>query len=106
MNRHSVREAKTTALNRELGLNGRRQVLLLTEEDGCLSKRIYQSWEDAERAALRTIDDIPVRRSLLAYQCEFCELWHVGGDAPRIRNRVITGSPHGWTYGGWRVLRK
>lgn len=106
LGRHSLREAKTVALNRALGLKGRRQVLLLAEEDACLSKFTYKTWDEAEIVARRTMDDIPMRRNLLAYRCYFCERWHVGGDAPRIRNRCLSGSPDGWSYGGWRVLRK
>ena len=105
MNRHAARAVKIHTFNLDNGLT-RRAKLLLCEEDGCWSKIAYETWEEAELAALRTMDDSRIRRSLMAYHCTFCELWHVGGDAPRIRNRVLTATRHGWSFGDWKAKLK
>lgn len=93
-NRHAERERLTATYNRAHGKT-RRAVLVLHEEV-CGQHIPYDDWATAEIAARRTMDDIRHRRQLLAFRCEFCDRWHVGGDAPRIRNRCLTGSPRGW----------
>lgn len=45
----------------------------------CLRKITYSSWERAEQAALRLMEDAPDGKTpIVAYRCWYCDLWHIG----------------------------
>lgn len=46
---------------------------------GCTKKRVYDSWEAAERACLLLMDDTPTRYPVMAYRCYWEDHgWHIG----------------------------
>ncbi len=58
---------------------------MATRAERCPTKRVYQSWDEAEKAAQLLIEDtwlgkMAIQKSgyILAYRCSECGLWHVG----------------------------
>lgn len=55
----------------------------------CQSKRVYQSWSEAEHEAIHLIEDLrdgklsrAKGQNVYAYRCDDCEKYHIGHQPP------------------------